>query len=111
MVRESLSNAVRHARGPITVGSRVRGRDVELFVRDRGPGVPDELKDAIFERFHRVDESRSAGGAGLGLSIASQIAGAHGGTIEADSRVGKGSTFTLRLPPAKREAPGQERER
>lgn len=112
-----LDNAVKYTPadqpGGAKVGVTVSERDggAELSVTDSGIGIPADQLPLIFERFHRVDESRSAGGAGLGLSIASQIAGAHGGTIEADSRVGKGSTFTLRLPPAKREAPGQERER
>ncbi|HET8867086.1 MAG TPA: ATP-binding protein [Agrococcus sp.] len=75
-----VANAVRHAEGPITVGSRARGRDVELFVRDRGPGVPDELKAVIFERFRRGEaEGRGDGGSGLGLSIVELIAETHGG--------------------------------
>jgi two-component system sensor histidine kinase SenX3 len=52
----------------------------------------------VFERFHRVDPSRTEGGAGLGLSIARQIAESHGGEIRVRSRPGEGSTFTLLLP-------------
>ncbi|WP_425843787.1 ATP-binding protein [Agrococcus sp. TSP3-2-1] len=76
-----VANAVRHARGPIALGARVEGRDLQLFVRDRGPGVPDELKPVIFERFRRgVAEGRGDGGSGLGLAIVTLIAERHDGT-------------------------------
>ncbi len=105
-----VANAVRHAQGPITIGSRVRGRDVELFVRDRGPGVPDELKAVIFDRFHRgVAQGRGDGGSGLGLSIVQLIAQTHGGrawVADARSPLASGddprwgSEFILSLPGA-----------
>jgi heavy metal sensor kinase len=93
-------NAVRYTgQGAVTLGWRNGAGDVELFVRDTGPGVPAAQRERIFERFHRVDAARSRqdGGAGLGLAICRWIAEAHGGSIELDaSRAG--STFTVRLP-------------
>lgn len=69
-----------------------------LEVSDTGIGIPADELPLVFERFHRVDPARSEGGVGLGLSIARQIARAHGGEIEAKSEPGKGSTFALRIP-------------
>lgn len=94
------ANAVRHARGPFAIGSRVRGTDLELFVRDRGPGVPDDLKAVIFERFRRgAAGGRGHGGSGLGLAIVALIAETHGGRAwVADA--GAGSEFILTLPGA-----------
>lgn len=73
---------------------------VEISVADNGIGIkPDEL-ERIFERFYRVDyaRSRAQGGTGLGLSIVKHVVGAHGGTVNVWSKLGQGSTFTLRLP-------------
>ena len=72
----------------------------EITVADSGIGIgPDDLS-RIFERFYRVDSSRSreTGGAGIGLSIARAIVEAHGGTIHAASELGKGSEFRIVLP-------------
>src|SRR5918998_3313212 len=95
-----LDNAVRYTPegGNVTVGVREDGERVALEVSDTGVGIPEDQLPLIFERFHRADPSRSEGGSGLGLSIARQIAEAHGGTIEARSKVNVGSTFTLLLP-------------
>jgi heavy metal sensor kinase len=73
---------------------------VEIVVQDTGVGIPPESLPRIFDRFYRVDPSRSreAGGAGLGLCIARTIAEAHGGRIEVQSALGAGSTFTVFLP-------------
>lgn len=71
-----------------------------LRVRDTGPGIPAEHLPHLFDRFYRVDSGRSRdqGGSGLGLNIARWIAESHGGQISVTSEVGKGTTFTVRLP-------------
>jgi signal transduction histidine kinase len=63
-----------------------------------GDGIPEEHLPHVFERFYRADESRVARGAGLGLSIARQIAESHGGSLSVECEVGEGSTFALQLP-------------
>ena len=71
-----------------------------MAISDTGIGIPSEHIPFLFERFYRVDKtrSRSEGGSGLGLSIAEKIAEVHGGKIEVESQVGKGSTFRVSLP-------------
>lgn len=97
-----LQNAQRHAASEVAVSVReieVAGaRRVELAVSDDGPGVPEDERERIFERFVRLDDARSRdeGGAGLGLAIARDVATRHGGTLTVES----GSRFVLRLPAA-----------
>jgi two-component system phosphate regulon sensor histidine kinase PhoR len=77
------------------------GRDaIEVAVVDNGPGIPPEHVPRLFERFYRVDKARSRdmGGTGLGLAIVKHIARVHGGSVEAESELGVGSTFRLLLP-------------
>jgi two-component system, OmpR family, sensor kinase len=95
-----LDNAVKYTPEGGTVTVRVGEEEDRacIEVSDTGIGIPHEEMPLVFERFHRADSSRTEEGAGLGLSIALQIAEAHGGTIEATSTVGEGSTFTLVLP-------------
>ena len=95
-----LDNAVKYTPNGGSVKVRVEEEDasVALSVSDTGVGISEDQLLLIFERFHRADPSRSDGGAGLGLSIARQIAEAHGGQLRAESTPGKGSTFTLLLP-------------
>jgi signal transduction histidine kinase len=73
---------------------------VTVEVIDHGPGIPTKYLDRIFERFYRVDKGRSRGegGTGLGLSIARNIVERIGGTLDAQSTLGEGSTFRLGLP-------------
>src|SRR5215217_2689870 len=100
-----LDNAVKYTPygGSVTVSVGEEDGSVALAVSDTGVGISEDQLPLIFERFYRTDPSRSAGGAGLGLSIARQIAESHGGQIRAESTPGKGSTFTLLLP---RNGPG-----
>jgi two-component system OmpR family sensor kinase len=79
-----------------------RGSEVEVRVRDTGEGIPSEDLPYVFERFYRAGKlrSRATGGAGLGLAIAKQLVEAHGGRIEVESEVGRGTQFTFTLPVA-----------
>lgn len=96
------ANAVRHtpAATPLALNAFAEGDRVRVEVVDAGPGIPAEHLPHVFERFHRVDRSRSAGrgGSGLGLAIVAAIARAHGGTAEVASAPGRGSTFSVLLP-------------
>jgi heavy metal sensor kinase len=76
------------------------GDEIRIDVSDTGQGIPDADLPHIFERFYRADKSRTGtnAGAGLGLSIASWIAEAHGGRLDVQSKEGLGSTFSVRLP-------------
>jgi two-component system phosphate regulon sensor histidine kinase PhoR len=85
--------------GVIEVTAGRADTHVEIAVADRGPGVPDADLPRIFERFYRVDRSRSRdpGGTGLGLSIVKHLVELHGGTVAAANRAGGGAVFTVRL--------------
>ena len=101
-----LDNAVTHTPegGSVTVSAQAGAGAVEVQVADTGPGIaPDDLQ-RIFDRFYRADpsRSRSTGGTGLGLTIARRLVEAHGGSIEAESVVGRGSRFIIRLPAGRR---------
>jgi signal transduction histidine kinase len=101
-----LDNALVHtlSGGRVTVAARDKGgskteKAVEVTVTDTGAGIPSEELPRIFERFYRADKARRrTGGVGLGLAIAKEIVVAHGGTIAAESVVGLGSRFIVRLP-------------
>ena len=102
VLRNLVRNAVVHtqAQDRIEVSSRARGNWLEITVSDAGSGIPAAELERIFERFHRVDGSRSRdrGGTGLGLAIARAIVDAHGGPISADAEPGHGATFRIELP-------------
>ena len=97
-----IDNAIKYsqAKSKIWVKAYSEGGELLLEVRDKGIGIPNEYQERIFERFYRVDRSRSreAGGTGLGLSIVRHIALLHKGTAEVESRAGEGSVFRIRIP-------------
>jgi len=82
----------------IAVGSAIRGERLLLWVRDSGVGIAPSEVERIFERFARVETGRGAEGSGLGLSIVDAIASAHGGRVDVDSQLGRGSVFTIEVP-------------
>lgn len=95
-----LDNARKYSEHAITMTVVEREESCSVIVCDKGIGVSKEDIDKIFDRFYRVDKARAreSGGSGLGLSIAKKIVDAHGGTIEMDSEVGKGTSVTVTLP-------------
>jgi two-component system phosphate regulon sensor histidine kinase PhoR len=97
-----IHNAVKFTRpgGEVVLFADAVDGSVRFAVRDTGVGIPTEEVSRIFERFYRVDKSRSGSGTGLGLSIAKHIVEAHGGKIWAESVEGKGSTFYFAIPAA-----------
>jgi two-component system phosphate regulon sensor histidine kinase PhoR len=104
-----LANAVKYT-GPekrIAVRAWASGPTVLVAVSDNGPGIPQREQKRIFEKFYRSSDAlrRSIEGTGLGLAMAKHIVSRHGGRIEVESEVGKGSTFTIALPAA----PAEER--
>ena len=102
----ALSNLVDNAisysppGSPVSLSRRLAGGFVEIAVTDRGIGIAPEHQRRVFERFFRVDPARSrvTGGTGLGLAIVKHVAANHGGDVRLWSRLGTGSTFTLRIP-------------
>lgn len=106
VVTNLLTNAIRYNRegGRVHVTVAPDGDMAVLTVADTGVGIPPESQPHVFERFYRVDKARSRedGGSGLGLAICKSIVEAHGGFIAFESEPGKGTTFTVRLPLAKR---------
>lgn len=107
-VSNLLTNAIKYSPGGRQVVVRARPVErggvtrVAVEVEDQGPGIPAEHIPRIFERFYRVDKARSRelGGTGLGLAIVKHVVLAHGGEVEVESEVGKGSLFRLVLPAA-----------
>ena len=96
-----ISNAVSYSRqnGKVTVSLSCADGELTGTVRDNGIGISEEDLPHIWERFYRADASRQPGGhSGLGLSMVKWIAEAHGGSVEAESRLGEGSTFTFQMP-------------
>lgn len=97
-----ISNSIKYTKpgGRIHIEACNQGEFVEVAVTDSGVGIPEEDLPRIFERFYRVEKSRStgAGGTGLGLAIAKEIVDAHGGCVDIASKVGVGTRITITLP-------------
>lgn len=100
-----VDNAIKYgqADGNVVLGARkTDNKQIEVWVRNDGPGIPSEAQPRVFERFYRVDKARSrdAGGTGLGLAIVKHIVQSHGGEVWVESEPGKGATFYFTLPEA-----------
>jgi signal transduction histidine kinase len=106
LVRNLIDNAIRYSHRGGRVSITVDSNDDELTLRvsDTGIGIPSRDISRIFERFYRVDRARSreTGGTGLGLAIVKHVVENHGGKIEVDSELGRGTTFRIILPTASR---------
>lgn len=105
LLRQALSNLLDNALkytphgGYVNVGAEEEGKNVRIFVRDNGIGIPQEAQKRIFERFYRVDRARSRrlGGTGLGLAIVKHIVEAHKGTLHLSSSEGKGTEVGITI--------------
>jgi len=97
-----LQNGIKYTQcgGEVKVSLQNNGKFALMTIQDTGIGIPEEDLGFIFNRFYRVDKARSRdeGGSGLGLSICRQIAEAHKGTIEVESKLGAGTRFKIRIP-------------
>ena len=102
-----ISNAIKHSfdGSEVVVSFDIAKKNVMTSIKDSGEGIPPEHINRIFERFYRVDKSRSRekGGTGLGLAIVKHILDGHGTRAEVESTPGKGSTFSFKLPRVKPE--------
>lgn len=107
-IRQILVNLLTNAHeyspegASIAVSAQAAGAEVEIAVSDDGPGIPEDQLERIFERFTRGEAglTQRVGGTGLGLAISKSLVELHGGSIRAESTVGHGSTFRVRLPVA-----------
>lgn len=100
-VRNLIDNALKHHDKPdglITIRTRLTEGELQLAVADNGPGIDASHLDAIFEPFRRLRADEQTPGSGIGLSVIKRAAAAHGASIEVESVVGEGSTFTIRWP-------------
>ncbi|MFM1956682.1 MAG: hypothetical protein RLZ41_81 [Actinomycetota bacterium] len=101
-VKNLIENAISYSdtEVPVSVSLGKKNGVAEIAIKDKGAGIAPEDLDRIFERFYRVDQSRSraTGGTGLGLSLVKNIAQKHLGEVQVKSKVGSGSTFTIRIP-------------
>ena len=95
-----IDNAIRFSppSGTVSVSAAGAPRAVSLTVSDQGPGIPEAERDRVFERFHSVDDSRSGGGAGLGLAITRWIVDLHGGAVRIEQAEPTGCRVVVDLP-------------
>jgi two-component system sensor histidine kinase KdpD len=106
-----LDNALKYTpdQSPIDISAKVDGRDLVVQVEDRGPGVPEEDSERLFDKFYRGSQKSNKSGAGLGLSICKGVIQIHGGVIWARNRTGGGSNFGFSIPlKSKQEIPKGE---
>jgi len=111
IVLNLVSNAFKFTfEGGITVHLQQKGRMAELQVRDTGVGIPAAEMPKIFERFHRIESTRSRTheGSGIGLALVHELVKLHGGSMRVESRMGNGSTFFVSVPLGKDHLPGEQ---
>ena len=106
ILQNFLTNAFRYAKGPVLLGVRRRGNELSLQVWDRGPGIPEDKRQVIFEEFKRLDshQTRAEKGLGLGLAIADGLCRVLGHSLQVRSWPGKGSLFSVSVPLARSQA-------
>jgi signal transduction histidine kinase len=102
-VKNLVNNAIRYSpeRTTVTVSTALEAEAVRLCVEDRGYGIPAEAKDRVWEKFYRVvrdDQEKDEESTGLGLSFVREVVEQHGGTVDLESEVGRGSKFSFTLP-------------
>lgn len=102
-VKNLVSNAIKYSpeRTTVTVSTALEAEAVRLSVEDRGYGIPNEAKDRVWEKFYRVvrdDQEKDEESTGLGLSFVREVVEQHGGTVDLESEVGRGSKFSFTLP-------------
>ena len=102
-VKNLVSNAIKYSpeRTTVTVSTALEAEAVRLSVEDRGYGIPAEARDRVWEKFYRVvreGQEKDEDSTGLGLSFVREVVEQHGGTVDLDSEVGRGSKFSFTLP-------------
>jgi PAS domain S-box-containing protein len=110
VVLNLLSNAFKFTfAGEVAISLKTVGRAVELQVRDTGVGIPDDQRENVFERFHRLERTsaRTHEGTGIGLALVQELVNLHGGSVAVKSAVGFGSTFTVTIPRGKEHLPAE----
>jgi signal transduction histidine kinase len=110
VVRNLVDNAVRHAASTVTMDCRPVAGNAVITIADDGPGIPVQDRARVFERFVRLDptRTRSSGGSGLGLSIVEQIVRSHDGTVAVGDAADGGAVFTLTLPLGQQDLAGTD---
>ncbi len=98
MMRNLVDNALVYSEGAVDIEGRIEGANLHVAVSDRGPGIADEEKALVMERFKRGKASTGVVGSGLGLSIVARVAAAHGGRVALRDRAGGGLTVAVSLP-------------
>ncbi|MGK2931590.1 MAG: ATP-binding protein [Solirubrobacterales bacterium] len=99
-VSNLVGNAVQHTEpdGRVRISAKESAGQILISVEDDGPGVPAEMRDVVFNRFSRLESSRSSAGSGLGLAIVKAVAESHGGTVRCEASTLGGSRFVISLP-------------